>query len=228
MKKCIPIMAKKLDEAVEIAANAAKLKCDFVEWRIDCLESGIDKETFLTGWKTIKEICPVPVIVTLRTAREGGQKDLDITEYNRALYGIIKYMKPEILDIELNACGGDASVNMIIRNAHREGVKVILSYHDMLYTGEARDVEMMLCRMKYIGADIPKVAYMANSVQDVENLKMGAKAASEYIGEIIAISMGELGVETRIKGKDFGSIITFVQPVGSGYDPNKSIGQLPL
>lgn len=228
MKKCIPIMAKKLDETIENVAKAASQKCDFIEWRIDCLESGIDKESFLNAWNTIKEICPVPVIVTLRTAREGGQKDLDITEYNRALYGIIKYMKPEIMDIELNACGGDASANMMIRNAHREGIKVIVSFHDMLYTGEARDVEMMLCRMKYIGADIPKVAYMANNKQDVENLKNGAKAASSYLGDIIAISMGELGVETRIDGLDFGSVITFVQPVGSGFDQSKSIGQLPL
>ena len=54
--------------------------------------------------------------------------------------------------------------------------------------------------MKYIGADIPKVAFTPNSEEDVEKLIRGASLAHEKIGDLIAISMGELGQKTRKKG----------------------------
>lgn len=226
MKKCIPIMANRIEECVALLYEAMSSGCDLIEWRVDCLNENIKSDIVLDTWKTIKEIATVPIIITLRTEREGGNKDMYITDYNQAIVQIVNKMQPEYMDLELMSCGGDATAHMLIRMAHKKGIKVIVSMHDMLFTTDARDIEMMLCRMKYIGADIPKIATMANSKKDVEELMKGAKAASEQIGELIAISMGELGKETRIKGKEFGSVITFLKPIGSGYNNENSIGQL--
>lgn len=226
MKKCIPIMANRIEECVSLLYDAISKGCDLVEWRVDCLNEDIKKDIVLDTWKTMKDVTTVPIIITLRTMREGGKKDMYITDYNDSLVYIINKMQPDYIDLELMSCGGDATAHMMIRMAHKKDVKVIVSVHDMLFTSDARDVEMMLCRMKYIGADIPKIAMMANSRKDVEELVNGAKAAKESIGDLIAISMGELGKETRIRGKEFGSIITFLEPVGSGFDPINGIGQL--
>ena len=82
--------------------------------------------------------------------------------------------------------------------------------------------------MKYIGADIPKVAFTPNSEEDVEKLIRGASLAHEKIGDLIAISMGELGQKTRKEGDSIGSCINFVKPVGSGYDENSNTGQMEI
>lgn len=80
--------------------------------------------------------------------------------------------------------------------------------------------------MKYLGADLPKVAYMANNKGDVEAVINGATTAVSEIGPVIAISMGELGKITRIEGDKFGSVVNFLKPIGSKADQQKNIGQL--
>ena len=228
MKRCIPIMAKSLEESITLVGEAANKDCDFLEWRIDCLEDKIKPELFTKTWTNMKELTDKPIIVTLRTKGQGGKAHLSISQYNIYMRKLLDLIKMDYLDVELTTCASDAKAKMFAQMAKSRGIKVILSYHDIQYTSCARDIEMMLCRLKYIGADIPKVAYQANSQEDVDNLKQGALKAHEKIGDLIAISMGELGKETRINGDEFGSMITFAKPMGSCYTENDDLGQIEI
>lgn len=229
MKICIPIMATSLEESIIEARKTTEMKCDMLEWRMDCIEGKIRRDSFINAWNEIRMAAGNrPVIVTLRTKTQGGKKELSVSEYNAALRKIISEIKPAYIDIELTGSGSDANVRMLAVMAKKRGIGVIVSYHDLSFTEEARDIELLLCRMKYIGADIPKVAFTPNSEEDVEKLIRGASLAHEKIGNLIAISMGELGQKTRKEGDSIGSCINFVKPVGSGYDENSNTGQMEI
>lgn len=229
MKICIPIMATSLEESIIEARKTTEMKCDMLEWRMDCIEGKIRRDSFINAWNEIRMAAGNrPVIVTLRTKTQGGKKELSVSEYNAALRKIISEIRPAYIDIELVGSGSDANVRMLAVMAKKRGIGVIVSYHDLSFTEEARDIELLLCRMKYIGADIPKVAFTPNSEEDVEKLIRGASLAHEKIGELIAISMGELGQKTRKEGDSIGSCINFVKPVGSGYDENSNTGQMEI
>lgn len=229
MKICIPIMATSLEESIIEARKTTEMKCDMLEWRMDCIEGKIRRDSFINAWNEIRKAAGNrPVIVTLRTKTQGGKKELSVSEYNAALRKIISEIRPTYIDIELAGSGSDANVRMLAVMAKKRGIGVIVSYHDLSFTEEARDIELLLCRMKYIGADIPKVAFTPNSEEDVEKLIRGASLAHEKIGNLIAISMGELGQKTRKEGDSIGSCINFVKPVGSGYDENSNTGQMEI
>ena len=226
MKKCIPIIATSFDEIKEIARNIENKAFDMVELRIDGIKGPFKMKEFIEAWNALRSEIKKPVIVTMRTKKQGGKRELYASEYNAFIRKIIYNIKPEYIDIEPISCGNAVYVKMLTSLAQKRGIKVILSNHDLFFTEKERDIEMGLCKLKYMGADIPKVAYMANSEEDVENLIGGAKKASAKVGELIAIAMGELGKRTRTDGDEFGSVITFLKPVGSSVTASDELGQI--
>ena len=227
MKTCIPIMARTYEESIELI-NGVSQNIDMIEWRIDCLDENFKPGKFADAWNRIREAAKRPVIVTFRTRKQGGAKELSASDYNLRMRKIILNIKPSYIDIELNSCGSDAYVRMLSVMARKRGIGVIVSHHDLNFTESPRDIDMLLCRMKYIGADIPKVAFTPQSKDDVANLIQGAYEAHKKVGDIIAISMGKIGQKTRTDGDTFGSVINFVKPIGSCYDESKDIGQIEI
>ncbi len=66
-------------------------------------------------------------------------------------------------------------------------------------------------QMKYVGADIAKLASMPNSVDDVlRMMRLTNDMKQKYpLLPIVTMSMGGLGVISRVAGEVFGSCITF-------------------
>jgi len=62
-----------------------------------------------------------------------------------------------------------------------------------------------------MGADIAKVAFQANSYEDVMRL-MGVLPENDVGIPVIAVSMGEYGRISRILGPLLGSYLTFAAP----------------
>ena len=61
---------------------------------------------------------------------------------------------------------------MYIRLANHYGTKTILSKHDLIYTGSAKEIEMLFMRMHYLGCHMPKIAAMATDEKDVISLSL--------------------------------------------------------
>ena len=86
-----------------------------------------------------------------------------------------------------------------------------MSNHDFEKTPSFDEITGRLIGMKQLGADVAKLACMPNSAKDVLTLLSATEAVkAQYPDEpIITMSMGKLGVISRISGELFGSALTF-------------------
>ena len=76
MKICIPIMATSLEESIIEARKTTEMKCDMLEWRMDCIEGKIRRDSFINAWNEIRMAAGNrPVIVTLRTKLKEAKRN---------------------------------------------------------------------------------------------------------------------------------------------------------
>ena len=124
----------------------------------------------------------------------------------------------DLVDVE--AFTGEEIVKSMIQEAHSYGVKVIASNHDFDATPEKDEIVRRLRMMQDYGADIPKMAVMPKSKQDVLTLLSATLEMSEQFADrpIITMSMAGTGVVSRLAGtgvvsrlagETFGSALTF-------------------
>lgn len=83
--------------------------------------------------KIRKNLQGKPLLVTFRSRREGGERDITPTAYQALLDEIIESNSIEsnvvdLLDVELSQ--GMACVQELIKHAHQMGIGVIVSQHD--------------------------------------------------------------------------------------------------
>ncbi|WP_180271974.1 type I 3-dehydroquinate dehydratase [Actinomyces ruminis] len=168
----------------------------------------------------------VPVLLTVRTAAEGGGLDTDDVTYRAALADVIERLGRErgaaaAVDVEL--ARGD--LPRLVRLARRAGLDVVASSHDFMATPD--DVEMLrrLHAMQDAGAAVAKIAVTPAGPADVERLAgAAARARGELDIPVVAIAMGQAGTVTRLAGGVFGSALTFATAGSAASAP----GQLPL
>lgn len=227
-KICVPLVAENEDDLARQAGQAAVSGCDLVEWRIDGwpVESNHERnkqkilEEINRGLSIIRDAAreggsAIPVLLTLRTAREGGRADLSRNDYCATIIDIIGNCNPELIDIEAfdyrSEPGNESDgTELLVGLAHSKDMAVVLSNHDFETTPPAEEIVKRICIMDSIGGDIPKVAYMPQTEEDVHTVIQAAHTAAEYTDKpFVAISMGELGTASRFCSGQSGSAITF-------------------
>ena len=90
------------------------------------------------------------------------------------------------------------------------GVRVIASHHDFDETPDDRILRMLMEQMQQGGADVAKLAVMPKNADDVVRLlKLTNDIRQKYPTlPVVTMSMGALGVFSRMAGEIFGSCIT--------------------
>ena len=180
----------------------------------------------------------LPVLLTLRTAAEGGQAALSDPAYGATLLRLVRALQagaPDgpggraaaaALDVEL----GRGCLAQVASAAHGAGLDVVASFHDFSGTPDEEEIVHCLARMEAQGADVAKVAVMPHDPADVARLLMATARARESLGvPLVTMAMGELGVVTRVGGGVFGSTLTFaVVPDPTGQETPSAPGQPPL
>ena len=151
----------------------------------------------------------VPILFTFRTAKEGGEKAIDMDAYKELNIKAAQTGLVDLIDVEVFS--GDDVVTEIIEAAHAAGVKVVASNHDFDKTPDKDDIVGRLRKMQALNADIPKIAVMPQSKKDVLTLLAATEEmATEYADRpIITMSMKGTGVISRLSGEVFGSALTF-------------------
>lgn len=98
-----------------------------------------------------------------------------------------------------------------IRRFQAMGVKVIASHHDFEATPDDCILHMLMDQMQQGGADVAKLAMMPQTMDDVIRLlKLTNDTKQKYPDlPLVTMSMGPMGVISRIAGEAFGSCITF-------------------
>lgn len=208
-KICVPIVAHTMRELFAQARATNNKTFDIVEWRVDWFEGFDDPEMVRRAARVLRGILDEkPILFTFRSKKEGGEAEVDpayYVELNRiaAAEGLA-----DMIDVELFS--GDAVVRQIVEHAHAAGVPVIVSSHDFEQTPSHDELVARLRRAEQLGGDILKIAVMPRDSRDVLNL-LGATEEVSRTSEhpVVSMSMGQLGIISRLSGEIFGSAMTF-------------------
>ncbi len=209
-KICIPIIAKTREEILKEGEELNNSVADIIEWRADHYEDVMNSDKVLAVLDELTDILKnKPILFTFRTKNEGGEKAIDTLYYKLLIGSVIKQQKVDAVDVEMFM--GDCLLGEIVAKADKYGIKVIASNHDFGKTPDKDEIVNRLINMKKRGAHVSKIAVMPKSELDVLNLLQATHDAKKQCPDmtIISMSMGQLGVISRIGGGIFGSAMTF-------------------
>ncbi len=209
-KICVPIVAKTKVEILESVKKLKNAPVDLVEWRADWFIDLFNiKEVKEAAELLAKELTDIPVLFTIRTSKEGGEVDITAEEYLELNKEALRSGYIDLIDVEIFT--GDLVVKEIIKEAQSCGVKVVGSNHDFEKTPPKDDIIKVLRKMQCLDTDIMKIAVMPKTKLDVLELIEATIIAYEKYADrpLVTVSMGQLGVLSRLIGGFSGSAITF-------------------
>ena len=149
-----------------------------------------------------------PLLVTFRTKREGGEQEISPEAYAQMYRVVLESGMADAIDVEL-FFDRETAVSLI-EAAHASGQKVILSNHDFQKTPPKEELVRRLKSMQELGGDIAKIAVMPQSSADVLILLEATEEAHRKLSvPVVTMSMGAVGVVSRLLGETFGSALTF-------------------
>ena len=183
--------------------------CEMAEIRLDSCSLSM---------KEIDEVfsSDVPLVATCRVddvkAREF--QDASLSEQSREIKAMQVVERRLLRAIEAGARYVDVEIEAqkqlskrIRSAAHESGTVFIRSYHDFNGTGSVEELQSMMEKCRYHGADMVKLVTMAHSQEDVDRVMSlyewcrteagnGVEALAD--GGLIAFCMGEAGRQSRI------------------------------
>lgn len=208
-KTIVSLMARDAGSLLAAADQACLAGADCVEWRADFAEDPLDLDVMGNMARRLADACAsMPVIFTFRSKGQGGQRSLAASDYVRLLRHIAGLRCVDVVDVELSL--SDDEVRSLVSYVHEYGAKAIVSHHDFACTPAADEMEALLLRMAGLGADIPKLAVMANESLDCLRLMEATERAAQKLDvPLVTMAMGRHGVFSRLAGEAFGSAMTF-------------------
>ena len=208
-KIIVPIVAPKREDILKEAAALHGLPVDLVEWRMDWYEDVEQAKAVVDTAAALQNVLgELPLLVTFRTAAEGGERAMEPEAYGELMKAICRSGQADLIDVELFL--GEKLVSELVEEAHAHGVKVVLSNHEWHMTPPKEEIVARLQKMKVLGADIPKMAVMPQKAKDVLTLLSATEEAAEVCDcPLITMAMGGKGVISRLAGECFGSAATF-------------------
>ncbi len=209
-KIAVPNVGVTEEEILASAKEIAAAKPDIMEWRIDYYEAGIkDNEKLIATAKALRDVVgELPILVTFRTKNEGGVLELGEDEYLDLVATVVSNRLGDAVDIEL--FHDEERVKDLVKQAHNYNVVVIMSNHDFEKVPAKDVIEFRLKKMAELGADVPKLACMPHSADDVLTLLSATNDAHKALANpIITMAMADLGKVSRIAGQVFGSCLSF-------------------
>lgn len=208
-KIAVPIVGKTLEEVLSSATNILKSDFDLVELRIDHFEDVEDLDKLATLLKELRKVLGDNALLsTFRTSAEGGVKELSDDKYFEINKFIITNRLADAIDLEVFK--NEEEVVKTTKLAKEHSVAVIMSNHDFDKTPDHDEIIKRLKLMESLGADVCKIAVMPNSSDDVITLLSSTNEANKVVNKpVITMSMGKLGLVSRLAGGVFGSTLSF-------------------
>lgn len=199
---------KRMAIAVSISgANQAELlaqieacrayQIDLIEWRLDtCLALGYQPDA--AEMRLIIAASAFPMILTYRTADEGGDYPFEVARYTQ-LYLDGWQAGAAFLDVEYRLW---TKVRLALAP---EKSAIIMSYHNFKET--PRNLAERINLMGQTNPAMIKIAVMSHGAKDTDYL-LDTIAACQTI-PMIGIAMGAAGARSRTAGFAYGSRITY-------------------
>lgn len=222
-KICVPIVAKDENEAICQAEEAIAVKPDIIEFRADHYGKWENVSAVIDILRKLREsIGDVVLLFTFRTKGEGGNAQINASEYLALCTAVCESGLIDLIDVE--AFFQKELLREIVSIAHDKKVYVVASNHDFQATPDLGELVDRLTFMDENCADILKIAVMPDCEEDVITLMSAVlhyRKASD-VKPVIALSMGGQGTVSRLVGEFFGSAITFASA-----DKASAPGQMP-
>lgn len=209
-KIIVPVTGRTPDELLAQVEALPGQVADVVEWRVDFFDTLEDTASVVTQAHVLAGLLgATPLLATCRTAHEGGQASSDHDAYADLTIALAESGAVDLIDVEYRR--DSRAVKRIVASAHARNVAVVASNHDFDATPPKDDIVSRLRAMQALGADICKIAVMPRSAADVLTLLDATRIMHEEYADrpLITMSMGGLGVVSRIAGQVFGSAATF-------------------
>lgn len=163
---------------------------DLLEMRIDCWEC--TEKAAAAYCNEVRTATGMPMIGTIRENDHTRTKRVEL----------FKACMPFVdsIDIELGT-----AINSVVTSA-AQGKTIIVSEHDFNGTPTVEGLASMVDRARAQGADIVKIATMANSRDDVVRLLEFTRSCTI---PVVAFAMGPIGKVSRVIAPLFGTLFTY-------------------
>lgn len=205
---CVPVCVRRADELRPSIERAAEF-ADIVELRLDCLEEGqLDSACGQLG--ALLGATPLPFILTFRPREQGGHVTLGAEERARFWRRLAELPREAagkgraFADLELDLLESPHAASLAEVFAR---FKVICSHHDFRET--PADLDETFGRMARTPAEVLKLAVRADSITDCVAVMALLERGRREGREVIAVSMGEAGLLTRVLAPAFGAFLTY-------------------
>jgi 3-dehydroquinate dehydratase I len=210
-KVCVPLTGATV-EALAAEARAIRSDiADLVEVRIDRFTRIDDPDAVSDAIGVVRSALDpaVPILLTCRSAREGGGAHLSPDGLERLITIAARHEAVDAVDVEMEAVDGVAAA--LVAVVHAQGKPAVGSFHDFAGTPAQVAIVDRLVRQQALGADVVKLACTPASADDVLVLLAATReyTARADAAPAITMAMGPLGVVSRLAGETFGSALTF-------------------
>jgi 3-dehydroquinate dehydratase/shikimate dehydrogenase len=197
---CLTLTGKTLAEDLALV-NKYRTAIDVAELRADFLDGDERLEV-----RQFPRMAGIPCILTLRRRVDGG-KFIEGEAARTILFArALSFADPNSINnyayVDFEE---DFHVPSLQDAALAFGTKIIRSVHDM--EDPVANISQRLARLRTTGYEIPKIAFMPHTLDDVTKLFIEADKIKDN-GHIL-IAMGPLGTPTRILSAKLGNYLTY-------------------
>lgn len=215
-KICLTLTCSTIAENLEIVKKYRPY-IDIVELRADYLD---DDECLQI--RKFPMLAQIPCILTIRRKSDGGKfvagESSRTMLFARAMAFADNDKENNFQYVDFE---DDFHVSSLEDAAQAFGTRIIRSYHNM--TDPVTDIVKRCGQMRKTGYEIPKIAFMPHTLDDVTRLFSETKNFNEY--DHILCAMGPMGTPSRILSFKTNSFLTYTSPVETGANL-QSIGHL--
>lgn len=201
---CLCLTAKTMAEDLELIEKYRKY-IDIAELRVDFLDE--DERLNVRGFPAKAKI---PCILTIRRTVDGGEysegEAARTTLFARALAFADEDSSKNFAYVDFE---DDFHVPSLQDAALAYGTKIIRSLHDM--KNPVKNIAEKIKSMRISRFEIPKIAFMPHSLQDITDLYNEMQTFSDDSDQIVC-AMGPLGLPTRILAAKFNSYLSYTSP----------------
>ena len=202
-KLCLTLTGKTLAEDLETLEKYRPF-VDIAELRGDFLQE--DERLSL---RQFPRLAGIPCILTIRRRIDGGMFDEGDAARTVLFARAISFADADrsknfqFIDFE-----EDFHVASLQDAALAFGTRIIRSVHDMEHP--ITDIRSRLEELSSSSMEIPKIAFMPHSLDDVRRLFMEAESLKD--NNHILVAMGELGIPSRILATKLKNFLTYTSP----------------
>jgi 3-dehydroquinate dehydratase/shikimate dehydrogenase len=199
-KICLCLTEKTLSQDVALLEKYRKY-VDLVELRVDCLEA--DERLLI---RRFPEMVDLPVILTIRRERDGGQftagEGSRIILLSKALAFADADPRHNFAYVDMEDYLNVPSLEEVARTF---GTRIIRSYHNI--HGVDDNLVDRMRSLRHVGDELVKVAVMPHSLEEVVRVVKAARETMDM--DKILLCMGNFGTPTRILAEQLGSPLSY-------------------